>query len=134
MYKVSLPSIKFLIEKLEDGFKVRGFDRNFGYFLTLASNTSGPREKVSVGGEPANFVDWSPNVSYKQSTIVRYQNSYYRAPADVAGSATFDRLAWTRLSALPQIGAATGVLYQDTTGEIVRVDYETKFTTTDCLS
>jgi hypothetical protein len=122
-----------IIEKLEDGFKVRGFDRNFGYFLTLASRTSGPREKVSVGGEPANFVDWTPNISYRKSAIVRYQNSYYRAPSDIAGSATFDRSVWTRLSALPQIGAATGVLYQDTTGEVVRVDYETKFTTTDEL-
>ncbi len=120
-----------IIEKLEDGYKVRGFDRNFGYFLTLASRVAGPRERVSVGGEPANFVDWTPNISYRQLSIVRYQNSYYRATSDVAGTATFDKSQWTRLSALPQVGAATGVLYQETTGEVVRVDYETKFTTTD---
>ena len=122
-----------IIEKTVDGYKVRGYDKNLGYFNTLQSDKNKGRERISVGGTPAQFVDYSQNTTYKQGTIVRYKGAYYSAKETFKTGTTFEAAKWRRLGALPQLGAATGTLYQQTTGNIIKVDYETVYDNTEDL-
>jgi hypothetical protein len=122
-----------IIEKTSEGHKVRGYDKNLGYFTTLQSDKNKGRERISVGGTPAQFVDYSQNTTYKEGTIVRYKGAYYAARETFKTGTTFETAKWRRFGALPQIGAATGTLYQQTTGNIIKVDYETVFDNTEDL-
>jgi len=122
-----------IIEKTIDGYKVRGYDKNLGYFNTLQSDKNKGRERISVGGAPAQFVDYSQNTTYKQTTIVRYKGAYYSAKETFKTGTTFEAVKWRRLGVLPQIGAATGTLYQQTTGNIIKVDYESVYDNTEDL-
>jgi hypothetical protein len=122
-----------IIEKTSEGYKVRGYDKNLGYFNTLQSDKNKGRERISVGGSPAQFVDYSQNTTYKEGTIVRYKGAYYSARETFKTGTTFEVTKWRRLGALPQIGAATGTLYQQTTGIIIKVDYETVYDNTEDL-
>ena len=118
-----------MIQKVPSGYKVRGYDKNLGYFNTLKLNKFGDTSEFEVGGEAVAFTDWEPNLAYSKGTIVAYQNRYYRAENFVTSSQTFVNTLWQPLSSLPQVGAVKGVVYQDTLPEVVRVDYETKFKT-----
>ena len=122
-----------IIEKTAEGYKVRGYDKNLGYFTTLQSDKNKGRERISVGGTPAQFVDYSQSTTYKEGTIVRYKGAYYSARETFKTGTTFEAAKWRRLGALPQIGAATGTLYQQTTGNIIKVDYETVYDNTEDL-
>ena len=118
-----------MIQKVANGYKVRGYDKNLGYFNTLKLNKFGGTSEFEVGGEAVEYTIWEPNVAYQKGTIVSYQNRYYRAEEFVTSSQTFIASLWKSLSSLPQRGAVKGVVYQDTLPEVVRVDYETKFAT-----
>lgn len=118
-----------IIEKTDAGYKVRGYDRSQPYFEILESDTTGPREEVEVGGEPADHVQWEPNKTYSKDVIVEHLGRYYRAPLKITTGTTFDRNLWTPLPRLPQVNAARGVVYQRSTGRVLRVNYETTFTT-----
>ena len=118
-----------MIQKVSNGYKVRGYDKNLGYFNTLKLNKFGDTSELEVGGEAVEYTIWEPSVAYQKGTIVSYQNRYYRAEEFVTSSQTFIASLWKSLASLPQRGAVKGVVYQDTLPEVVRVDYETKFAT-----
>ena len=61
-----------IIEKTADGYKVKGYDKNFGYFNTLAPNLGGKTISEEVAGTPANYTDWQPSTSYPKGVIVKY--------------------------------------------------------------
>jgi hypothetical protein len=115
------------IEKTERGYKVRGYDTDCNVFKTLASNTKGARERVSVGGEPASFREWKPNQSYNQDEIVKFGDRFYKAKSFVATSGNFQASFWQSLASLPVEGGASGVFYRETTGEVVDVSYDTEY-------
>lgn len=119
------------IEKTAGGYRVRGYDKNQPYFVILQSDTLGPRERVTVGGEPASSVLWESGKTYRKGTIVERQGTYWQANLNITSGGEFDRSLWTRLATLPQIGGATSTLYQRTTGRELRVNYETEFATVD---
>jgi hypothetical protein len=122
-----------IIEKTAIGYKVRGYDKNLSYFNTLASDISGPRERVTVGGNPAPFVEFTLLGNYKPGTIVRYQNVFYTTNTEQKNVQSFDRTLWRRLGSLPQIGGASATFYQKSLDTVVRVDYETEFTDIESL-
>lgn len=119
-----------IIQKNAEGYKVKGYDKHFGYFNTLELNLGGRTSQIEVGGDPAAYTNWEPNTSYPQTTIVSHLGSFYQAPQFVTSSGTFINTLWTRLASLPQLGAERAAVYLDANPEIVRVDYETQFTTT----
>jgi hypothetical protein len=65
-----------MVQKVNNGYKVRGYDKNLGYFNTLKLNKFGATSEFEVGGEAVEYVIWEPNVSYSKGTIVSYQNRY----------------------------------------------------------
>jgi hypothetical protein len=117
------------VEKTPDGYKVRGYDKNAGYFNVLRRNKTGATTSVEVGGDAVDFVNWEPLVSYQKNTIVSYNNGYYQAPTLVTSTQTFTPSLWNRLPSLPQTGSVKGVLFLDDLPYIDRVDYQTEFTT-----
>lgn len=118
-----------MVERTRTGFKVRGYDKNTGYFTTLRSDVTGPRERVTVGGKPAAFIEWSSGRQYRTGTVIRHRGTYYEARQPVAAADAFDAKLWFKLAALPQVGGATATYYQRSTAEEIHVDYETEFTT-----
>ena len=118
-----------MIQKTSTGYKVRGFDKNFGYFIVQRPNKNGRTTLVQVGGEPADFVNWESGQSYVKDTIVSYLDSFYQAPTLVTSSETFISSLWSRLPSLPQKGAVRATLYLDSLPDTDRVDYETQFET-----
>lgn len=118
-----------IIEKTANGYKVRGYDKNYTYFNTTESKTTGRRQEIERGGSPAKFVVWKPNTTFASGTIVKVGNIFYQNLQTVRTGSTFDSSEWVRLASLPQVNAAKGVFYQDTTGNTLRVDYETEYTT-----
>lgn len=120
-----------VVEKVANGYKVRGYDKALEYFTVLESNKQGRKEIVSVGGELASYIDWLPNVPFKKGTVVNYLGGFYQAPRDLLATTTFDKTVWVRLSKLPLVGGAKATLYKETTGATARVDYETVFRSAD---
>lgn len=118
-----------IVEKTATGYRVKGYDRSCGFFEVLESDTAKGRQRVNVGGEPVAYTVWSPNSTFRKGTIVEHLGGYYQAPATLSTGDTFDRSVWTRLPSLPQENAASGVLYKETTGRILRVYYNTEFST-----
>ena len=107
-----------IIEQASSGYVVRGFDKNRGYFEVLELNKSGHRSEVTVGGDPVPHTNWEPNKTYIKDSIIEHLGGYYIAPLKISSGPTFDKSLWTRLPALPQENAVTGVYYHENTGVI----------------
>ena len=118
-----------IVQKIENGYKVKGYDKNLGYFNTLKPNKFGPTSSFEVGGEAVEFVPWEPLTAYQKGTIVAYQDRFYRAPTFVTSSESFISSLWQSLSGLPTRGSVKGVIYQESLPEVVRVEYDTVFAT-----
>jgi hypothetical protein len=118
-----------MIQKTARGYRIRGYNRNLSYFKGLRLNKSGATSLIEIAGEPAPYTAWKPNTDYTKDTIVSYQNSFYKAPAFVSGTATFVQSLWARLPSLPQLGGVRATAYLDTLPIVDRIDYETEFTT-----
>ena len=116
------------IQKTASGYKVKGFDKNTGYFNVLRRNLVGNTTLVEVGGEASDYVVWQPLTSYPKETIVSYNNSFYRAPTLVPSSDSFIASLWTRLPSLPQKDGIRATLFLDDLPYVDRVDYQTEFT------
>ena len=118
-----------IIEKTKTGFRLRGFDKNRGYFEVYDLLKTGKTAKVEVGGDAEAFSVWEPNVTYDTGNIVQYRNNYYQAPLRISSGGTFDNKLWQRLAKLPQIGSAEAVHYLDKAITTRRVSYESEFKT-----
>lgn len=117
-----------VIVKTATGYRVRGFDKNRGYFEALESVKRGASQSIEVGGEPVPFVAWEANKDYPKGTIVQQLGNFFKAPVKISGSAKFERSVWTPLASLPQTDAAKGIVWQNTTNNVIRVPYETEYT------
>ena len=122
-----------IVEKTANGWKVKGYDKKSGYFEILQLDTNGTTENVSVGGDPVSHSTWAANVAYSQNAYVIHNGGYYQASTDAPASATFVSSYWQTLSSLPQENSASATYYQQTTGVIERVYYDTEYTDTQTL-
>jgi len=93
-----------LIEKLAEGWKVKGYDNQLSYFNYFPAVASSTDPLTSVGGVSAKFYDWAPDKLYNNGDIVRTQNVYYRALKSHTSAGTFDKSLWKTLPKLPVVG------------------------------
>jgi len=117
------------IQKTANGYKIKGYDKNFGYFEVLRRNYKGQTSSVEVGGNAVDYQIWEPGKSYPKETIVSYNNGYYRAPTLVPSSQTFMSSLWNRLPSLPQTGSVKATLFLDSLPYVDRIDYQTEYKT-----
>jgi hypothetical protein len=94
-----------VVEKLENGWKVFGYDVSepyFKYFETINASTD---PLISVGGVSENFVDWEPSKVFSNGTIIRLNDLYYRCLRSHTSGQEFDSQYWQRIAKLPLVGA-----------------------------
>ena len=109
IFNVGVPMIGIaysgvLIEKLAEGWKIKGYDNQqpyFNYFKPIASSSD---PLTSVGGTSASFLDWAPDKVYSNGDIVRNQNLFYRALKSHTSTGIFDKNLWKSLPKLPVVG------------------------------
>jgi hypothetical protein len=109
IFNISVPikSITYsgiLLEKLAEGWKIKGYDNQqpyFNYFKPIASSVD---PLMSVGGVSADFLDWAPGKIYGNGDIVRNQNIFYRALKSHTSGESFDKSLWKLLPKLPVVG------------------------------
>ena len=118
-----------VVEQTSTGYRVRGFDKNRGYFEVIDGIKTGKSVRIEVGGDPEAFTIWQAGVTYSTGNIVQHRNNFYQAPLSITSGATFDTSIWQRLAKLPQINSATAVQYLDSTEVVKRIPYETEYTT-----
>ena len=117
-----------IVEKTATGYRVRGFDKNRGYFEIIPSKKASKTQKIEVGGESVDHTLWEPNKTYVRGSIIEHNGAYYEAPARITSGASFDKNVWDRLPKLPQTNSATAVYYTQGTNSVVRIPYETEYT------
>jgi len=109
IFNVGVPMIGIaysgvLIEKLAEGWKIKGYDNQqpyFNYFKPIASSSD---PLTSVGGTSASFLDWAADKVYSNGDIVRTQNIFYRALKSHTSTGVFDKTLWKTLPKLPVVG------------------------------
>ena len=93
-----------LIEKLAEGWKIKGYDTQqpyFNYFKPIASSVD---PLMSVGGVSAEFLNWAPDKLYGNGDVVRNQDIFYRALKSHTSGEIFDKSLWKVLPQLPVVG------------------------------
>ena len=111
-------------------YKVSGYNNIKRFFEIEESNTSGPRQEVSVAGAPAESTNYDSSEFYSANVIVKSGYNFYRSKtAAPKGSSITDTTIWQRLPALPTVGGAEATLYLQGTGKILQVEYDTEFAT-----
>jgi hypothetical protein len=109
IFNVGVPMIGIaysgvLIEKLAEGWKIKGYDNQqpyFNYFKPIASSSD---PLTSVGGTSVSFLDWAADKVYSNGDVVRTQNTFYRALKSHTSTAVFDKSLWKILPKLPVVG------------------------------
>ena len=114
-----------LVELTDEAkYKVFGFNSIKKHFDIEPSFKEGPRTQVEVGGEPADFTNYSNTTNYPGGSIVKSGFNFFRAKDQAnAGTAVTNTEVWERLASLPQVGGAKATLYLEGTGQIERVEY-----------
>ena len=96
-----------IVEKTLEGWVINGYDNitpAFSYYQAV-SNQQDPT--LSIGGISENFVDWEPNRTFSNGTIVRINNTFYRSNQTHTSSETFESRFWKQLAKIPLVGGVT---------------------------
>jgi len=118
-----------ILEKIEGGWVVTGYDDINPYFNYHAPLPSNKDPVISVGGVSENFVDWIENKNYNNGNLVRYQNNFYRAIKTHNSGTEFDAINWKKLGDIPKIGAVEALRRRTfNTLAVKRISYGTKLT------
>ena len=94
-----------VIEKVDRGFKVYGYDKLNSYFNYYTAYNRENDPVISVGGVSEKFSDWSENKFYGKNTLVRYESQYYRVTNSHTSETVFDIENFAKLSTLPIVGS-----------------------------
>jgi hypothetical protein len=110
IFNVSAPIVNpsysgMIIEKVEGGFKIYGYDSYEPYFTVVTPLKSDRDPLISVGGVSEQFVEWTLDKEFTNGTICRYNDLFYRALRTHRSSENFDSTLWQRLAKLPLVNA-----------------------------
>lgn len=103
---LSLSYSGLIILKNERGLQVFGYDNlepNFKYYSVFPQATD---PTISVGGVSENFLEWEPNTTYNNGTIVRSGQNFYKALRTHTSADNFENDKWQKIAKLPLVGAA----------------------------
>lgn len=96
-----------IFEKTANGWTASGYDDVKPYFEYFEAVPNQKDPVISVGGLSESFSLWEPNKLYANGTIVENKGTYYRSKESHTSSQDFDEKYWTKLPALPVVGAVT---------------------------
>jgi hypothetical protein len=98
-----------IVEKVDGGFKIFGYDRLNSYFNTYEPYTRIDDPILSVGGVSEKYVEWDAEKYYGKGALVRYQGLFYRCTANHVAGNSFQFENFTSLPALPIVGAVEAI-------------------------
>jgi len=98
-----------VIEKVDGGFKLFGYDKLNSYFSVYEPYTRVDDPIISVGGISEKYVDWDAEKFYGKGSLVRYQGLYYRCTANHVSANSFQNENFTVLPALPIVNDVTAI-------------------------
>jgi hypothetical protein len=121
-----------IIQRDNDKFVVKGYDRDNPYFTYHPSIRTVVSPAITVGGISSDYVNWSASVSsrifYQKDQIVRYNGSFYRTTISHQAGDVFDTTMFSKMSELPTTGGATVQLATDFDQRPLQLPYGTSFT------
>ncbi len=119
-----------LVEKIDGGFKIYGYDTLNSFFNTYDYYTAINDPVIKVGGVSEKYLDWEAERFYGKGSIVRYQNLYYRCVSNHTSGNSFLTDNFIRLPSLPLIGAVEAIKRTNFNRlSVKRIPYNSIFTT-----
>ena len=134
VFNVSAPiaSVSYsgvILEKTEGGWIATGYDDIEPYFNYYSALPNQRDPLISVGGVSEAFLDWVPDKTYNNGTLVRFSNNFYRALRTHRSGADFDATIWQKLGAIPKIGSVEALKRNSfNTLAVKRLSYGTRLT------
>jgi hypothetical protein len=109
IFNVSVPfsSLTYsgvIVEKVDRGWKIKGYNREDPYFYYQEPIRSTSDPLITVGGISEQFIEWIPNKEFFNGTLVRYQDRYYRSLKSHTSGINFETNLWKPLPVLPLVG------------------------------
>ena len=105
-----------VVQAVEGGYKLFGYDIVHPYFNTLVPLISGRSKKVRVGGKSISPVGYNPGTTYHRDEIVQHEEKYYQATTTHVSLTTDkspDMNKWKLLKVLPTVGGTEVEHYFD---------------------
>ena len=119
-----------ILEKTDGGWIINGYDDIQPFFSYYQSMPNQGDPLISVGGVSENFLDWTQNKVYNNGSLVRNGNLFYRAIKTHNSGNSFDTSQWSKLNAVPKIGAVEAFRRKTfNTLSTKQLSYGTKLTT-----
>jgi len=116
-----------IVEKVEDGYKVRGYDKYQPYFNTFKPIRQKTDVAVNIGGISADYVLWQENKFYAVGQLVEVDGFYYRCKETHTSGTAFDNSKFQRLPELPLTGGASVVKSKRFETKVTQVAYNTVY-------
>jgi len=117
-----------IIEKIAEGFLIKGYSSNRSYFLTYPILSRKSDFAINVGGVSEPFVEWVSGNFYTAGTIVRNNSAFYRCSKDNKET-EFSEVNFSPLAELPIEGGRDAIIStQFNKSKVVEVPYGTLFT------
>ena len=98
-----------LIEKVAGGYKVGGYDQLNAIFKYHDFFAQQNDPVLDIGGVSEAFIDWNQGSFYIKGTLVKFQNSFYRANIAHEAESNFDPDKWNKIDEVPTVGGARAV-------------------------
>ena len=117
-----------IIEKIDVGYKIYGYDFYEPYFTAYEVAKSESDPVISVGGVSEGFEDWAPGKVFANGVICRYNNSYYRALKSHTSDVDFSSNLWKKLAKLPMVDGVEVIRRRNFQNYTKKVAYGTVYT------
>jgi predicted lipoprotein len=123
--QVSISGI--IVEKLENEFAVRGYDKKHPYFVIYKAENTKFDSSITVGGVVDSYVPWREDTEYQSGTVVFNNGFYYRVLLNHNSRDTFNPIYYSLLKNLPSVGGVTVQVPKKFSSVESLVPYGTKF-------
>ena len=96
-----------IVEKVQNGFKIRGYNSNKETFNYYPHITVRQDPIINVGGVTQPFSVWKPDQSYVKGQYVEYQGNYFITKSNHISNDDFDLNSFQKIPRIPLIGGRT---------------------------
>ena len=119
-----------VVEKLANGFVVRGYSKNNPYFDYYEPSASAKSPVITVGGVSEVTTEWQSNTPYLKGQVIDNAGKYFRVNTSFTTGTTFTRENLSQLSSLPVVGGKSAEFKKNfNKQQILRVPYGHRFST-----
>lgn len=123
-----------VIEKVEGGWTVSGYDDIQPYFNYYEPLVGQKDPVISVGGVSEQFLNWTSGKAYNNGQLVKHRNYFYRSLQTHVSGEEFNEALWKKLPDVPIVGAIEALKRRTFNKlRIKRVSYGTKFVSVQSL-